>query len=159
MASASAEASRGERVLPGIWRLRMPLPWPGVPHVNAWALSAGDGIVLVDTGIYEEGALAELERALAQRGRRRGMVEMGVRQHDPCDPAPLLGRAGHPVDVGRFGGTGVDHPGRAPDQPRVGPRQGEGAGVRRAHQRDAVGELLCDRRHGGSDSGSISSMP
>ena len=59
---------RADRVLPGIWRLRLPLPWPGVPHVNAWALSAGDGIVLVDTGIHEEGALEELERALAQIG-------------------------------------------------------------------------------------------
>ena len=48
---------RADRVLPGIWRLRLPLPWPGVPHVNAWALQAGDGIVLVDTG-YPRGGVA-----------------------------------------------------------------------------------------------------
>ena len=57
---------RGERVLPGVWRLRLPLPWPGVPHCNAWALQAGDGIVLVDTGMHEPGSLAHLERALGQ---------------------------------------------------------------------------------------------
>ncbi|MCW3048878.1 MAG: fold metallo-hydrolase, partial [Solirubrobacterales bacterium] len=44
------ELGRGERVLPGVWRLRLPLPWPGVPHCNAWAVAAGDGIVLFDTG-------------------------------------------------------------------------------------------------------------
>ena len=42
--------SRGERGVAGLWRLRLPLPWPGVPHVNAWAIAAGSGVVLVDTG-------------------------------------------------------------------------------------------------------------
>src|SRR4051794_41215713 len=45
------EVGRGERLLPGVWRLRLPLPWPGVPHGNAWAVAAGSGVVLVDTGI------------------------------------------------------------------------------------------------------------
>ena len=44
------ELARGERVLPGVWRLRLPLPWPGVPHGNAFAVASGDGIVLFDTG-------------------------------------------------------------------------------------------------------------
>ena len=39
------ELGRGERVLPGIFRLRLPLPWPGVPHCNAWAVAAADGVV------------------------------------------------------------------------------------------------------------------
>jgi glyoxylase-like metal-dependent hydrolase (beta-lactamase superfamily II) len=60
------ELGRGERVVPGLWRLRLPLPWPGVPHCNAWALAAGDGIVLVDTGMHEPGSMAHLERALSQ---------------------------------------------------------------------------------------------
>ena len=60
------EVGRGERVLPGLWRLRLPLPWPGVPHCNAWAIAAGDGIVLVDTGTHEPGSLGHLERALDQ---------------------------------------------------------------------------------------------
>ena len=32
------ELARADRVLPGVWRLRLPLPWPGVPHGNAWAV-------------------------------------------------------------------------------------------------------------------------
>jgi len=45
------EAPRAEKVLPGIWRLRLALPWPGVPHGNVWAVAADGGIVLFDTGI------------------------------------------------------------------------------------------------------------
>jgi len=59
---------RGERVLPGIWRLRLPLELPGVPHCNAWALQAGDGIVLVDTGMHDRTSMANLERALERTG-------------------------------------------------------------------------------------------
>jgi glyoxylase-like metal-dependent hydrolase (beta-lactamase superfamily II) len=59
------ELGRGERVFAGVYRLRLPLPWPGVPHCNAWAVSAGDGFVLFDTGMYEPDSVAHLERALA----------------------------------------------------------------------------------------------
>src|SRR3954451_23155840 len=62
------ELARADRVLPGVWRLRLPLPWPGVPHVNAYAIAAGSGIVLVDTGLHEPGGLRQLERALDQAG-------------------------------------------------------------------------------------------
>jgi glyoxylase-like metal-dependent hydrolase (beta-lactamase superfamily II) len=60
------ELGRGERVLGGLWRLRLPLPWPGVPHCNAWAIRDGDGVVLVDTGLHESDSFAQLERAMAQ---------------------------------------------------------------------------------------------
>ena len=49
------EAPRGEKVLPGVWRLRLALPWPGVPHGNVWAVAADGGIVLFDTGIGGKG--------------------------------------------------------------------------------------------------------
>jgi glyoxylase-like metal-dependent hydrolase (beta-lactamase superfamily II) len=69
MATGSrANAPRTEKVLPGIWRLRLPLPWPGVPHGNAWAVEAGDGIVLFDTGMGGKGRLRQLDLALAQAG-------------------------------------------------------------------------------------------
>ena len=64
------EVGRGERVLPGVWRLRLPIDLPGVPHCNAWALRAGDGIVLVDTGMHERGSMANLEHALDRTGHR-----------------------------------------------------------------------------------------
>ena len=61
------ELGRGERVVPGVWRLRLPLPWPGVPHCNAWALAAPDGLVLVDTGMHDEGSMEQLERARKEK--------------------------------------------------------------------------------------------
>jgi glyoxylase-like metal-dependent hydrolase (beta-lactamase superfamily II) len=63
-----SEGGRGERVIPGVWRLRLPLPLPGVPHCNAWALAAGDGLVLVDCGMDTPGSIRHLEQALEQVG-------------------------------------------------------------------------------------------
>ena len=81
MRARGREQGRGERVLPGLWRLRLPLPWPGVPHGNAWAIADGEGIVLVDTGVHEEGSLAELERAMDQVGLRLEQVHRLVITH------------------------------------------------------------------------------
>jgi glyoxylase-like metal-dependent hydrolase (beta-lactamase superfamily II) len=92
------DVGRAERVLPGVWRLRLPLNLPGVPHCNAWALEAGDGIVLVDTGIHETGSMANLERALGQTGRQIEDVRLVVVTHghpDHCGQAPPIAeRAG-----------------------------------------------------------------
>jgi glyoxylase-like metal-dependent hydrolase (beta-lactamase superfamily II) len=84
-ANRKREVGRGERVLPGVWRLRLPLPWPGVPHCNAWALAAGDGIVLVDTGMHEPGSMGHLERALAQVNLRLEHVRLLVCTHAHSD--------------------------------------------------------------------------
>jgi glyoxylase-like metal-dependent hydrolase (beta-lactamase superfamily II) len=92
------EVGRGERVQPGVWRLRLPLPWPGVPHCNAWALAAGDGIVLVDTGMHEPGSQAHLERALEHAGARLEHVRLLVCTHAHADhygqAATVVDRAG-----------------------------------------------------------------
>jgi glyoxylase-like metal-dependent hydrolase (beta-lactamase superfamily II) len=82
---------RADRVLPGIWRLRMALPWPGVPHCNAYALTAGDGIVLVDTGIGGEGGIERLEAALAGAGFGLGDVRLLVCTHAHTDHYGLAG--------------------------------------------------------------------
>src|ERR1700760_1457085 len=79
------ELGRGERVLPGLWRLRLPLPWPGVPHGNAWAIASGSGIVLVDTGYYEPDSMAQLERALEQVNLRLEHVRLLVCTHAHAD--------------------------------------------------------------------------
>ncbi len=92
------ELGRGERVLPGLWRLRLPLPWPGVPHCNAWAIAAGSGIVLVDTGMHEPGSLAQLELALDQVNLRLEHVRLLAATHAHSDhwgqAAPIRERAG-----------------------------------------------------------------
>ena len=92
------EVGRGEKVLPGVWRLRLPLPWPGVPHCNAWALAAGPGVVLVDTGMHEAGSMAHVERALDQANLKVEHVRLIVCTHahvDHCGQAPAIAeRAG-----------------------------------------------------------------
>src|SRR5258706_12239377 len=82
-ANQRATAPRTERVLPGVWRLRLPLPWPGVPHGNVWALAAGDGIVLFDTGIGGKGRMRQLDLALAGAGFGGEDVQLLV-----CTPSP-----------------------------------------------------------------------
>ena len=67
------EVGRGERILPGLWRLRLPLPLEGVPHCNAWAVARKGGIMLVDTGMHHPGSMAiwsELWTTSAWRSRR-----------------------------------------------------------------------------------------
>src|SRR5688500_1871562 len=92
------EPGRGERVLPGAWRLRLPLPWPGVPHGNAWAIAAGDGVVLVDTGLHEPGSMRQLELALDQAGLRLEHVRLVVCTHVHSDhygqAAPIMQTSG-----------------------------------------------------------------
>lgn len=92
------EAPRAERTLPGVWRLRMALPWPGVPHGNAWAVASDGGIVLFDTGMGGRGRLRDLDLALAQAGFGIDDVRLVVCTHSHIDhyglAAPILERAG-----------------------------------------------------------------
>ena len=79
------ELARADRVLPGVWRLRLPLPWLAVPHVNAYAVTAGSGVVLFDTGIHEPGSFAQLERALDQAGLGIEHIRLVVCTHAHAD--------------------------------------------------------------------------
>jgi glyoxylase-like metal-dependent hydrolase (beta-lactamase superfamily II) len=92
------EAPRTEKVLPGVWRLRLPLPWPGVPHGNAWAVAREGGIVLFDTGIGGRGRLRQLDLALAQAGFGLDDVRLVVCTHSHTDhyglAAPIIEAAG-----------------------------------------------------------------
>ncbi len=85
------ELARADRVLPGVWRLRLPLPWPGVPHGNAWVVAAGDGVVMFDTGMDQPGALGQLELALGQAGLRLEHVRLLVCTHAHSDHYGLAG--------------------------------------------------------------------
>ena len=85
-------------MLPGVFRLRLPLPWPGVPHGNAWAVRSGEGIVLFDTGYHEPGSIVQLERALEMCGLRVEDVRLVVCTHAHSDhygqAATIVERAG-----------------------------------------------------------------
>ncbi len=87
--------------MPGLWRLRLPLPWPGVPHCNAWAVASGDGIVLFDTGMHEPGSFAHLERAMDQVNLKPELVRAVVCTHAHSDhygqAGPVIERSGAPL--------------------------------------------------------------
>jgi glyoxylase-like metal-dependent hydrolase (beta-lactamase superfamily II) len=87
------ELGRGERIMPGVYRLRLPLPWPGVPHCNAWAVASGDGFVLFDTGMHQPDSMVNLERALDMCGLTLDGVKLVVCTHahsDHCGQAPTI---------------------------------------------------------------------
>ena len=92
------ELGRGERVLAGLYRLRLPLPWPGVPHCNAWAVAHEGGFVLFDTGMHQPDSIFHLERALAMGDMRLEQAHLVVCTHahsDHCGQAPtIVERAG-----------------------------------------------------------------
>jgi glyoxylase-like metal-dependent hydrolase (beta-lactamase superfamily II) len=98
MVKGRQELGRGERALPGVFRLRLPLPWPGVPHCNAWAVRAGDGFVLFDTGMHQPDSFSNLEGALAMCGLRLEQLSLVVCTHAHSDhygqAATLVERTG-----------------------------------------------------------------
>jgi glyoxylase-like metal-dependent hydrolase (beta-lactamase superfamily II) len=105
------DLGRGERVLPGLWRLRLPLPWPGIPHCNAWALAQGDGFVLIDTGMYDSTSIEHLDRALHQVKLKLEDTKLLAITHAHSDhwgqSAPIVERAGcemwmHPNHEAQF---------------------------------------------------------
>jgi glyoxylase-like metal-dependent hydrolase (beta-lactamase superfamily II) len=85
MAQTTVVKPRTERIQPGIWRLKLPCPWPGVPHGNAWAVQRGAGLVLVDTGVGGPGRLRMLDIALAQSGFGVEDIELVVCTHAHSD--------------------------------------------------------------------------
>jgi glyoxylase-like metal-dependent hydrolase (beta-lactamase superfamily II) len=85
MAEARVVKPRTERIQPGIWRLKLPCPWPGVPHGNAWVMQRGAGIVLFDTGVGGRGRLRMLDIALAQAGFGVEDVKLVVCTHSHSD--------------------------------------------------------------------------
>jgi glyoxylase-like metal-dependent hydrolase (beta-lactamase superfamily II) len=110
---------RAEAVAPGVWRLRLPLPWPHLPHCNAWALAAGEGVVLVDTGLNGDGSMEALEQALRLVGLDLADVRQLICTHahpDHCGQAATIvartgcellmhARSAHLTD--RFTGAGA----------------------------------------------------
>src|SRR5689334_12270982 len=82
--SVAPERARAFELAPGVWQLRLPLPWPLVPHVNAyWLASEG---VLVDCGSAGHPShRAALSAALALAGTCVGDVRVLVGTHTHSD--------------------------------------------------------------------------
>lgn len=78
---------RGERIIPGLWRLRLPLPWSGIPHCNAWVVdrAEGDGHVLFDCGLHTDESFQQLCEALTQIGKRIEETKLLVCTHAHVD--------------------------------------------------------------------------
>lgn len=83
---------RTYEVAPGIWRLRLPLPWPGIPAVNAFALGRDDGgVTLVDCGGGGDPSYHRaLDEALTRTGHRVEDVRLVVLTHYHSDHAGAL---------------------------------------------------------------------
>ncbi|QEC50515.1 MBL fold metallo-hydrolase [Baekduia soli] len=92
-------AAAGARlVVPGVWRLRLPLALPGISHANAYVVQRDDGIMLADCGIAGDPTCAvALEAAVAQTGHTLADVRAMVATHAHADH---LGQAAHVVAAG-----------------------------------------------------------
>jgi glyoxylase-like metal-dependent hydrolase (beta-lactamase superfamily II) len=86
------EAARAFELAPGLWRLRLPLSWPGIAAVNAYALARpAGGIVLVDCGGGgDPSCWVALEAALRDGGHRVDDVREVVLTHYHSDHAGPL---------------------------------------------------------------------
>ena len=65
----------------------------GVPHGNAWAVAAGDGIVLFDCGYHDEGSLgqSQAEQLLNSAAREERDVQ-GKKQRQSAPDQPRVGK-------------------------------------------------------------------
>lgn len=81
---------------PDVFRLVLPLPWPGLDRVNAYLLRAGDGCTLIDCGMYlpdePDGGWADIEAALAACDVSPRDVTRLVITHTHIDHYGMAGR-------------------------------------------------------------------
>jgi glyoxylase-like metal-dependent hydrolase (beta-lactamase superfamily II) len=86
--SVPPERARAFELAPGVWQLRLPLPWPLVPHVNAYWLA--DSATLVDCGSAGHPShRASLNAALAIAGASVADVDVLVGTHTHSDHVGL----------------------------------------------------------------------
>jgi glyoxylase-like metal-dependent hydrolase (beta-lactamase superfamily II) len=81
---------------PGVFRLVLPLPFPGLQHVNAYLLASDEGDMLVDCGIWdpqrEEGGWPELATALDATGSTVDRLASLTITHPHIDHYGMAGR-------------------------------------------------------------------
>ncbi|MGH2756177.1 MAG: MBL fold metallo-hydrolase [Actinomycetota bacterium] len=82
---------------PGVFRLVLPLPFPGLDRVNAYLLADGTSSTLVDCGMHlpdePDGGWGELVAALAAAGSAPGDITRLVITHTHIDHYGLAARA------------------------------------------------------------------
>ncbi len=81
--AVDTSAASAREVAEGLWRLRLPTPWPQISHANAYALDGADGsVVLVDAGCGGHASgLEAVDHALTASGRRLADVSDLVITH------------------------------------------------------------------------------
>jgi glyoxylase-like metal-dependent hydrolase (beta-lactamase superfamily II) len=81
---------------PGVFRLVLPLPWPGLDEVNAYLLEDASGCTLVDAGMFlpDEGdeGWDDIEAALAACGHQPADVTRLIITHTHIDHYGMAGR-------------------------------------------------------------------
>jgi len=68
-------------VVPGVYRIPLPLPMDGLRAVNAYAIEAGDGLVMIDSGWMLEVSKDTLARSLATIGAGFGDIRRFLITH------------------------------------------------------------------------------
>jgi glyoxylase-like metal-dependent hydrolase (beta-lactamase superfamily II) len=69
------------QVVPGVHRIPLPLPMDGLRAVNAYAIEASDGLVMIDSGWLLDETKATLERSLARLGAGIGDIRRFLITH------------------------------------------------------------------------------
>ncbi len=72
-------------VAPGILRLQLPVDFPGLGHVNTYALEDGDGVAVVDPGLPGEASWLALQARLAAAGIPLARVHTVIVTHSHPD--------------------------------------------------------------------------
>jgi glyoxylase-like metal-dependent hydrolase (beta-lactamase superfamily II) len=68
-------------VVPGIYRIPLPLPMDGLRAVNAYAIEAAGGLVMIDSGWLLDVSREQLERSLASIGAGLGDIRRFLITH------------------------------------------------------------------------------
>ena len=66
---------------PGVYRIPLPLPFDGLRAVNAYAIEAADGLVMIDSGWLLDATKEQLERSLGKIGAGFGDIRKFLVTH------------------------------------------------------------------------------